>query len=457
MYYMKTLRYLLIVLTLSSCNKDWLDVKADSKLIVPETLLDFQSLLDDVTYMNFSDVDKGEIASDGHYISDVNYVNSSLDENKDAYLWSKTTQHLGVVGSVWATAHTKILYCNTVLDGLKKIEPQNASELNDFNSIKGQALFQRSIAFFQLAQIYTPPITVQNGSQKLGVFLRLTSDITVPSKRSTINGTFDQIISDLKVASELLPNRPKILTRGSKSSAYAQLTRTYLYLGDYDSALKYASDCLTIYSDLLDYNLVVPNKGYIGALNKEVLFHSTFNSSDYITSYCLVDSNLVKLYNQNDLRKSLYFLKASNGSYSFQGNYNNTAYLIFNGIALDEVYLSRAECYARNGNVNAAMTDLNTLLKSRWNKNVQYIDLVASNADDALIKILLERKKSLFLRGIRWMDLRRLNKDPRFITTVSRTVNGTIHTLEPNSYKYVFPIPDGIITQTGELQNPGWE
>jgi len=71
-----------------------------------------------------------------------------------------------------------------------------------------------------------------------------------------------------------------------------------------------------------------------------------------------------------------------------------------------------------------------------------------------LNKILTERRKELLMRGLRWTDLRRLNKETAFATTLSRIVNGTTYTLPPNDPGYVFRIPLSVINFTGIEQNP---
>ncbi len=122
---------------------------------------------------------------------------------------------------------------------------------------------------------------------------------------------------------------------------------------------------------------------------------------------------------------------------------------------MDELYLVRAESYARAGNATAAMADLNTLLRTRWQAGT-YTDMVAASPDDALAKILPERRKELLFRNIRWADLKRLNKDTRFAVTLSRTVNGTTYTLPPNDLRYQVLLPEDAVTYgKGVLvQNP---
>ncbi|MGY0036939.1 RagB/SusD family nutrient uptake outer membrane protein [Pedobacter sp. NJ-S-72] len=127
--------------------------------------------------------------------------------------------------------------------------------------------------------------------------------------------------------------------------------------------------------------------------------------------------------------------------------------LFFDGLAVDELYLIRAEAYARVGNAASAINDLNVLLKSRWSTG-KYVDIVATTADDALLKVITERRKELTMRGLRWSDLRRLNKDSKFSKTLSRTAQGITYTLPPNDLRYTLLIPQEVISNSPIAQNP---
>ena len=48
-------------------------------------------------------------------------------------------------------------------------------------------------------------------------------------------------------------------------------------------------------------------------------------------------------------------------------------------------------------------------------------------------------------KGMRWFDLKRLNKDPRFAKTVTHSYFEGTYTLEPNSPHYVLPFPLKVI------------
>ncbi|QEH39444.1 RagB/SusD family nutrient uptake outer membrane protein [Chitinophaga sp. XS-30] len=445
-----------LITILTSCSKDWLEAKTDKSLTVPTTLADFQGMLDNVAMMTNTSTSNGEIGSDGHFITDISYQNRAKSVFTDSYIWSKTVRYIGS-STGWGRIYERILYCNIILDGLQSTQFSDRTQNIEYKNIKGQALFQRAISFYEVSRIFAPPYNLNGDNSMPGVILRLTSDITIASKRATTQQTYDRILGDLLEAKDLLPDRPDLLTRASKSAVLALLARIYLSMEDYDNALKYSTEALSIYSTLYDYNNLPATNSNIGRYNAEVIFHAYF-SDPFLTSNCLIEKSLYDQYDADDLRKTRFFrVNASTGNITFKGNYEGTTANLFCGLATDELYLIRAECYARDRNVSNAMEDLNALMRKRWDMNVPYPEITATDPEDALRKVLTERKKELILRNVRWSDLRRLNRDPRFAVTLTRTVDGTTYTLEPNSYKYTFPIPDDIIEQTGIAQNPGWE
>ena len=167
-----------------------------------------------------------------------------------------------------------------------------------------------------------------------------------------------------------------------------------------------------------------------------------------------VDSNLYNSYAVNDLRQSAFYSLTSDSIPVFDGAYVGSTGYFFSGIGTDEMYLTRAEGYARQGNVALAMSDLNTLLQARWLTGF-FTTLSASTADEALAIILNERNKELpFTELIRWIDLRRLNRDSRFAKTLFRNLNGQVYSLPPNDNRYVYPIPPDEIKLSGIEQNP---
>jgi hypothetical protein len=454
--------FILIIST--GCRKEWLEVKADKSQAVPATVKDFQAMLDNVGVMNRSSVLLNEIAADGYRFSENDYNSVGAPGGalfiQNAYTWTGIHSYKDVLSGYllsYTSFYSSVLNMNVILSEATKSKDPDKRGLEQ---VKAQALFIRARNFFELAQIFAPPYKQGSSNTELGIALRLNTDITEPSIRSTVKQTYEQIISDLIAAKDILPNSALYTTRASQPAVLGMLAKVYLSMNDYTNAFNYANEYLKIKSQLLDYGIISPLASSIGA-NEEIAFLSYINPGSYLSSSYLVDQDLYNSYDQNDLRKSIFFISTPQGI-NFKGSYAAGSTVDrFRGIATDEIYLIRAEAYARIGNLNAAMKDLNDLLKSRYSKNpdgsTKYVNQVASNETDALNKIFIERRKQLILRNVRWTDLRRLNQDHRFAVTLTRNIGGQTYTLEPNSYKYTFPFPVEILQKSSMQQNPGWE
>jgi hypothetical protein len=440
-----------------SCKKSWLDAKPNENLATPTTLQDCQAMLDDALLMNTHSNVLGEAGSDGHYITNATY-NSCYDWEKNAYTWSHSKPYLSTSSVDWFYTYQNILYTNIVIETLNKIKPSTPIDQQTWNAIMADALFKRSSYFYEISQTWAPQYINVSASTDPGIPLRLSSDPNLPTTRSTVKDTYSQIIGDLLTAANLAPTSVAYLTRCSKAAAYGMLARVYLSIGDYTNAGNNADAALKINSTLLDYNTLNPSATSIQKFNSETVYFGQSISGFYPIQKSLIDSALYSSYDLNDLRRSVFFGKNTDGTMYFKGNYTGSSLsAIFTGIAVDELFLIRAECSARAGNTSAAIGDLNTLLKTRWKNTVPFAAHTAANADDALNQILTERKKELLYRTLRWSDLRRLNLDSKFAITISRTtIAGANFTLAPNSYMYTYPIPDDIITISGIKQNAGW-
>lgn len=70
----------------------------------------------------------------------------------------------------------------------------------------------------------------------------------------------------------------------------------------------------------------------------------------------------------------------------------------------------------------------------------QYVELSAVDTEEAFDWVIKERRKELVLRGIRWEDLRRLNKEERYSTTLFCKLDDLTVELPPQDLRYVWPI-----------------
>ncbi|KKX49153.1 RagB/SusD family nutrient uptake outer membrane protein [Sphingobacterium sp. IITKGP-BTPF85] len=141
----------------------------------------------------------------------------------------------------------------------------------------------------------------------------------------------------------------------------------------------------------------------------------------------------------------------TNSIINFKGQYTGSNNL-FGGIATDEMYLVRAECLAREGKIAEALADINLLLSKRY-KSTSFMPLSETNISNLLDLILLERRKELLFRGLRWMDIKRLNLEGRMISLIREGADGKVE-LKPNDNRFAIPLPEDIIRLAGVEQNP---
>lgn len=435
--------------TLCSCKK-YLDKKPDKSLQVPSSVADLQALLDFGGYMNSQNgVSFDESSADNFYLPEDIY-NGIDQENRNTYVWNN--KNYSNFPNDWAYLYNIVNVANVVLDNIGAIEVNSQNHLA-WNNAKGSGLFFRAYSFLQGSFIFCKAYDAGTAQQDYGMALRLTGDFSLPSTRSSVQETYDRIIEDFKTAIALLPDLPVHDFRPSKASACALLARTYLSMRSYDSCLKYANMSLQIKSSLLDYNTFSATGNYsFPRFNEEVLFDAVIGQANYVNSdrhIARIDTTLYSEYDGNDLRKKLYFKLATTG-FSFKGSYARS--LTFIGVATDEVYLMRAECYARTGKVDAALDDLNKLIITRWTTST-FVPFTAASSEEALNIILKERRKELLFRNLRWMDIKRLNKEGAGII-LTRVINGVTYTLAPNDNRYALALPADIIKLTGMPQNP---
>jgi hypothetical protein len=458
---MKNFKYFIITfgclsVLFSSCKKqdDFLNAKPQQSLSTITNVQDVYKLLNNQDMFNhFASPSWGETFTDDFYITSDSWIGNLVPEEQQAFIFAKEIFTVSSLDNSWNNAYTQIYDANTILDALPKI----TGEQSDKNQVRGSALFFRSLAFYELLQTYSMPYDSVTSKDQLGIPLRLTSNLNDKSVRSSLQNCYDQIINDLKNASILLPNTSQFITLPNKLSCNALLARIYLATGNYNQAYSASNTVLSNKNTLFDFNNLMPSASSLTnntqyPLNEDI-FHRTLGpASSLSNSTAIIDSVLYNSYDSNDLRKTAYFF-VYNNSYRYKGSYEfKSRGQLFSGLAIDEIYLIRAECNARLGHISEAMTDLNALLVNRYKKGT-FQSRTASNIDDAVRQILLERRKELCFRGIRWDDMRRLNKTSQYAVTIKRIINGNTYILSPNDPKYAMEIPLNEIQLSGIQQN----
>lgn len=441
-----------MIAALMGCE-GYFDVKPDISLVVPQTLGDFQAILDAEPRGLNSSPSVGLLSSDdlilGQAILDrLNYAQVS------SYFWRDEFYLPGEDDSNWFTAYRKVFHANLVLDGIKDYNPQSQAEVKEMEILAASAKFYRAVGHFE-ALSYFADVFKREVQDQLGVPIRLTSNLNQKIKRSTQQQSYDQIIQDLKDGLGALPLKPSVLTRPSKWAVHSMLSRVLLYKQDYQGALLHAEEALKIDDTLMDYSELDSTLRYsFDLFNPEVIHYGELLSGRYASSTAtFVNPEIVRLYQEGDLRAFFFFKDSQVDSLkNFRGNYTG-AYYIFGGLAVDEVVLNKAEAAIRIGDSGKALEALDLLIKNRV--LTEYLPTWTGIADTELLEVIkAERRKELVFRGVRWLDLKRYNLLANEAITISRGYNEGGSQLLPLDQKYVIPIPPLEMELNPLQQNP---
>jgi len=460
--FIHTIRIFVILLILGSCGKsDFLDKKPRTDIVVANSLSDFNNLLENTSIIRRTG-GLAQMAADDYTISTfAEWQGLPNNTQRNSYIWNKNIYEGDNEILDWNAPYRTVFYANAVLDGLEASADASTSQ-GQF--LKGWALFVRAYAFYDLVRNFCMPYDAATANSDLGIPLRLTSAIEHIERRSSLQQSFDRVLADLNTAEPLLPStRPSAnLNRPSKIAVYALLARIYLDMRNYVQAEAYADKSLNLYSTLIDYNTISKTSATPFTITHDELIYRSLQATMYgevtgsvATSSAKIARDLINSYKTDDLRLPIYYsFDAVTNTYTKKRGYHSTGLYPFTGLATDEVYLIKAECLARRKETNLAMDWLNLLLIKRFPNTITkpYIPLAAASPQEALNLVLLERRKELVWRGLRWHDLKRLNKEGVNIT-LSRTLNEVTYTLPPNDPRWIFPIPDDEIALSGIEQN----
>jgi len=177
-------------------------------------------------------------------------VGYTLDAVRGDEVWNSSQQwyleydNLNSPGTIgigdewpWRSFYIIINHANFVLS---KVDDVKMSE-DSYNQIKGQALFLRSLAYYELATYYqTVPLITDYDSY---------SDINTMYAHSTSqDSVFDQIEIDLKEAMQILPSRDEggewAQGRATSGSAAGYLARALMFRHKYSEALPVLKDII---------------------------------------------------------------------------------------------------------------------------------------------------------------------------------------------------------------------
>lgn len=365
----------------------------------------------------------------------------------DLYFWRDPTgSGNSTPAEYWNACYAAIAAANHAL---------KAIEENNFGSkalpYKGEALIARAYSHHMLVTLFAEAYERGGANSGMGVPY-VTEPETVVFKaydRGTVQGVYEKIEQDLTEGLQLLKGGawkvPKYHFNPQAANAFA--ARFYLFKGEWDKVIQYASAILpenNFYDNLRQYAGNMYNLTSDEHRQVYTKAESPFN---------LLLANTYSVYHRSTgaganrygfgeqvknhyaatsvfgapFRTKLFQWGPPNynpGKYVEYFHYTNVAqgtglpYIMMPLFTVDEALMNRAEAYIQKGDLTNAINDLNEFGRSRivgfsmgahglsTEKAQTYTGL--TDPKEALMAALLDSKKKAFiLEGIRWMDILR--------------------------------------------------
>ncbi|WP_242135562.1 RagB/SusD family nutrient uptake outer membrane protein [Aestuariivivens marinum] len=367
--------------------------------------------------------------------------------------------------ATWSNLYRPILTANLALDYLERGLIEDDPTLTQ--EITAEAHFLRAYFHFELAVIYGLYPSSANAEEP-GVVLRKTSSLEESLERATLQETFDFIVSELELALKYPSTTKKSVYRINKATVHALAARVYLYLGDYANAMTHADAALAGHSDMIDYATEVYELDYTfwygdfvyPNVAAQLPFNGTSMPDFYTDQYLYVyysngfwnsspSQELLDLYEPEDIR-NLFFIE---GWFERYGVNDNPWYIYMNtyvgytlaGPGVPEMYLTRAECKARNNDIAGAMADVEMVRQHRFHPD-DYTPLAIPASSKAAVEEIIDERRREDPFEYRFMDIKRLNADPLTDPIIlTRSANGESVTIQPDDRKYARPIGADVI------------
>lgn len=501
----KYIGLLLITLTLTRCELDVIPQDALTSDQITTTSDGLSSLVNGL-YAIFMQTDGNngyirqyyqltDFASD-----DIVCAYKTEDDLINSFRFKDRSAEKSNINSFWEMSY-KIVYGANVAISMADLKGNDPFT----NQLKGESYFLRAFATHNLVRLFAKPYSAANKSQP-GVIIREDKADNMPKARASLEDTYKYIISSLKTAESLMSEEMPaernndIHKFASIYSVWAELSRVYLYKGELDSCIIYSDKLINSgmfelespesYPDyfasaksgsetiwLIPYNLVDDQlngsvasmiyngnncwaeEGASASILTDMGFGTKMADIDQRWKYIVTDEPVVK----NGV--NMFYISKFSGQ---DGSPTLSSPVMFR---LAEMYLNRAEAYAKKADVPDAVADLNTLLENRLivpeGENIE--DYLYNNgmASSKIVDVVLkERRIELAFEGHRIFDLLRNGKNVvrNYWGFHLDSFNGVPSGTEPglsapgvffqaNDRNLIYPIPSSEIT-TNKLCQP---
>ena len=431
-----------MLILFSSCGK-FLEIEPKGKVIL-KTLTDYDLLLNSQSLTSSGEQLLNMMSDDAD--------NPSVDPLARtttvlSYLWANDLNPtINERPLVWGFHYSNIYAFSAVING---VERATTGSLQEKKKLKAEALVGRAFEYLYLVNLYSKPYNAATANTDLAVpFITTTDIMNKTPERATVSFIYGKIVEDINAAiPDLAINNNTNKFRASVNSAYSILARTYYYMNNFTEAARYADLALKeTTTGLMDYNNVATKADipYM-VVNKQEIY-ARYGTNSSLAIFATVD--FLKSFDKADLRLKLFYTKLGDFTFPVRGvsQFSPNGSVVSFGTSVSEMKLIIAEAAARAGNLQVALDQMNDVRKFRT-ATANYQAFQSTDKEIVLQRVLLERRFELAFKGIRWMDMRKLDAENRMPVVTRLNAKGdVIATLEKHSPKYVLKIPASVIS-----------
>lgn len=421
--------------------------------------------------------------------------------------WTFNSQNFAGA-STWGAFNSTIFKANFILANVPNVisklkaelpENPNGSELEAFKKdsitlekIMSEAHMARALSRVEMVKLFADAYEPSKASETLAVPVWDEIKIGNPI-RPTMDKFYEAVLADISNAEETITDNAPDNIFFTRAAVQLLKARVYLYMQNWEGAVEAATQAMsgshTLLSAVPDGNQSVQETPYAKMWSSdkgnEIIWKIAFTNSDesvssYAGVFCALTGNnelrpdyvvmnsFINELDPRDNRNSIFYQKKQT-DYShqleaylltkFPGNpdlnrassaprYGNMPKVM----RLAEVYLIRAEAYARLNNEALANADLNALRAKRLSN---YTDQTFSG-DQLLTEIKNERKRELVMEGHRLYDLKRFKEGFARVHQDQVQTQSSSISVTPDNLRFTWPIPSSEFDVPGSViqKNP---
>lgn len=379
------------------------------------------------------------------YLSGDNVQWTGSQSQVQEFINHRVNPENGTIASSWNGIYTTINRANNVINAIAN---DDAAEIPATvkDKVLGQAYAIRGLAYFDLARVWGGVPLITEPTAKVGDNIGIA--------RSTVDQTYQQVINDLNLAEDLLPNTTDRFAF-TKKTVWALKARYHLYKKNWAEARDYAK---LLIEDQSNYELISPYysffKNDVTGTKESVfeLFYSTNEPNPHRAQWQPQTNGGTRQWAPADPLIGLLTNPGTAGARSVliakdnQNRWYGDLYYRSTGadptyvIRIAELYLIRAEAYAELNEYNLAVEDLNRVRKRALLETRPF----TTSKSDLLLWIENERRLEFAFEAHRWFDLVRTGR--------AQQVLGI-----SESFRLLLPIPySQILADPALKQNPGY-